>query len=280
MNGKKVNIQTQWIGQEGTDFAASIADFAKATGITIQVDSIGSSHETVLKTRIDGGKPPDIAQLAQPTPILAYAKQGKVIDLATFMDAKKLSDEHPATIGLVTQDGKIWGVPYKADVKSTVWYPIKAFEAKGYAVPTTWDELIALSDKIVADGSNPWCISAGGPGTATGWELTDWVEEVVLKTKGLDYYNQWISHQVPFSGSGHQGCLRQVRRQDLLHAELRLRHQYEHRPPGLEDGHGPDVRAGPGRPQVLDAEGPDLVRPGLLPGPAGQPAAVQVRGRD
>ena len=90
MNGKKVNIQTQWIGQEGTDFAASIADFAKATGITIQVDSIGSSHETVLKTRIDGGKPPDIAQLAQPTPILAYASQGKVIDLATFMDAKKL----------------------------------------------------------------------------------------------------------------------------------------------------------------------------------------------
>ena len=202
MNGKKVNIQTQWIGQEGTDFAASVADFAKATGITIQVDSIGSSHETVLKTRIDGGKPPDIAQLAQPTADPRLCRQGKVIDVATFMDVKKLSDEHPATIGLVTQNGKIWGVPYKADVKSTIWYPIKAFEAKGYAVPTTWDELIALSDKIVADGSNPWCISAGGPGTATGWELTDWVEEVVLKTKGLDYYNQWISHQVPFSDPG------------------------------------------------------------------------------
>jgi alpha-glucoside transport system substrate-binding protein len=202
MNGKKVNIQTQWIGGEGTNFAASVKDFAAATGITIQIDSIGSSHETVLKTRIDGGKPPDIAQLAQPTPILAYAAQNKVIDVATFMDAKKLSDEHPATIGLITQGSKIWGVPYKADVKSTIWYPIKAFEAKGYAVPTTWDELITLSDKIVADGSNPWCVSAGGPGTATGWQLTDWVEEVVLKTKGLDYYNQWISHQVPFSDPG------------------------------------------------------------------------------
>ncbi len=116
--------------------------------------------------------------------------------------AKKLSDEHANTIGLVTQGAKIWGIPYKADVKSTIWYPIKAFEAKGYKVPTTWDELIALSDKIVADGSNPWCVSAGGPGDATGWQLTDWVEEVVLKTKGVDYYNDWISHKVTFQDPG------------------------------------------------------------------------------
>jgi alpha-glucoside transport system substrate-binding protein len=200
---KTVSIQTQWIGGEGTNFAAAVADFATATGIKIQIDSIGSSHETVLKTRIDGGKPPDLAQLAQPTPVLQYAAAGKVIDVAPFMDAnKKLSSEHPATIGLVTQGDKIWGIPYKADVKSTIWYPIKAFAAKGYQVPTTWDELIALSDKIVADGSNPWCVSAGGPGTATGWQLTDWVEEIVLKTKGLQYYNDWISHKVTFEDPG------------------------------------------------------------------------------
>ena len=202
-NGKKVSIQTQWIGGEGTNFAASVADFATATGIDVQIDSIGSSHETVLKTRIEGGTPPDLAMLAQPTPVLAYAAAGKVIDVATFMDAKPSSaTEHPATIGLVTEGSNIWGIPYKADVKSTIWYPIKAFEAKGYTVPTTWDELIALSDKIVADGSNPWCISAGGPGDATGWQITDWVEEVVLKTKGLDYYNQWISHKVTFTDPG------------------------------------------------------------------------------
>ena len=156
----------------------------------------------MLKTRIEGGKPPDLAMLAQPTPVLAYAAEGKVIDVASFMDSKKLSSEHPATIGLVTEGAHIWGIPYKADVKSTIWYPIKAFAAKGYQVPTTWDELIALSDKIVADGSNPWCVSAGGPGDATGWQITDWIEEVVLKTKGLQYYNDWISHKVTFEDQG------------------------------------------------------------------------------
>jgi alpha-glucoside transport system substrate-binding protein len=201
-NGKKVSIHTQWVGGEGTNFAASLADFSAATGIQVQIDAIASSPETVLKTRIQGGAPPDLAFLAQPTPILSYAADGKVVDVASFLDGKKLSDEHANTIGLVTQNGKIWGIPYKADVKSVIWYPIKAFEAKGYKVPTTWDELIALSDQIVKDGSNPWCISAGGPGDATGWQITDWMEEVVLKTKGLDYYNDWISHKVTFEDPG------------------------------------------------------------------------------
>jgi alpha-glucoside transport system substrate-binding protein len=208
--GKTVTIQTQWIGGEGTAFAASVADFAKASGIKIQIDSIGSSNETVLKTRIDGGNPPDIAQLAQPTPILAYGAAGKAIDIATLMDPTKLTASHPS-IGLVTVNGKIWGIPYKQDVKSAIWYPQKAFKAAGYTVPTTWDDLIKLSDKIIADGKgNPWCISAGGPGDATGWQLTDWVEEVLLKTKGLDFYNQWAQGQVKFSDPGVKAAFDQV----------------------------------------------------------------------
>ncbi len=77
MAGKKVDIQTQWIGGEGINFASTLADFTKATGIVVNVEGVGTSHETVLKTRIDGGKPPDLAMLAQPTPVLAYAKAGK-----------------------------------------------------------------------------------------------------------------------------------------------------------------------------------------------------------
>jgi len=198
-NGKKVSIQTQWIGGEGANFAASVADFAKATGITIQIDSIGSSHETVLKTRIDGNQPPDLAVLAQPTGVLAYGAAGKVIDVATFMDAAKLNEEHSATVGLVTADGHIWGIPYKADVKSTIWYPIKAFAAAGYQIPTTWDQLIALSDKIIADGKgNPWCMGIEA-GTATGWQATDWVEEVMLKTQTPEVWNSWIAGDLKFN---------------------------------------------------------------------------------
>ncbi len=198
MKGKKVSIQTQWTGGEATGFANAIADFQTATGIQIQVDSIGSSHETVLKTRVEGGQPPDMSQLAQPTGVLAYASEGKLIDVGTFMDKAKLNAEFPSTIGLTTQGDHIWSIPTKADSKSMVWYPVKAFAAAGYTVPKTWDDMVAIADKIVTAGSHPFCVSAGGPGTATGWELTDWVEEVVLKTQPLSVYNDWISHKITF----------------------------------------------------------------------------------
>jgi alpha-glucoside transport system substrate-binding protein len=208
--GKSVNIQTQWVGGEGVNFAAALADFTTATGITFKIDSIASSHETILRTRIEGGSPPDLAVLAQPTAVVAYGKDGKLINIASFMDAAKFNETHGATIGPVSDGGNIWGIPYKADSKSLIWYPIKAFAAKGYQVPTTWDELIALSDTIKAAGSRPWCVSAGGPGTATGWQLTDWIEEVVLKTQSLDYYNRWISHDVKFTDPGIKAAFDRV----------------------------------------------------------------------
>ena len=44
------------------------------------------------------------------------------------------------------------------------------------------EELVALSEKIVADGGKPWCIGLGSGG-ATGWPATDWVEDIMLRTQ-------------------------------------------------------------------------------------------------
>jgi alpha-glucoside transport system substrate-binding protein len=200
-NTKKVSIQTQWTGGEATGFANAIADFQAATGIVVQVDSIGSSHETVLKTRVAGGQPPDVSQIAQPTAVLAYAKDGKLKDIAQIVGASgaaKLKEEFPTTIGLTSEGDHIWSVPTKADVKSMIWYPVKAFKAKGYAIPKTWDDLVKLADTIIAAGSHPFCVSAGGPGTATGWELTDWIEEVLAKSEDPSVTQGWINHTVTF----------------------------------------------------------------------------------
>jgi alpha-glucoside transport system substrate-binding protein len=200
LKGKKVTIQVQWIQGEGDNFENSLKDFEAATGIDVVVDRVGSSHETVLRTRIEGNDASlNLAMLAQPSAVIAYGKEGKLVDVASFMDANKLNTEHPATMPLVTDGSALWGVPYKVDVKSTVWYPIKAFAAKGYAVPKTWDELLALSQKIVDDGNgNPWCIGMEA-GDATGWQATDWLEDIMLRTAGIDKYNQWITHELKFN---------------------------------------------------------------------------------
>jgi alpha-glucoside transport system substrate-binding protein len=65
-------------------------------------------------------------------------------------------------------------------------------------VPTTWDELIALMDMIVADGDTPWCIGIES-GAATGWPATDWMEEFMLRTTSLENYDAWTTGDLAFS---------------------------------------------------------------------------------
>jgi alpha-glucoside transport system substrate-binding protein len=198
LSGKPVTVQSQWIEGEGVNFRASVAPFEAATGIDVRFAEIPSGlHETTVKATIDGGSPADVIQLAQPSTLQAYGAAGKLVDLATVLDPAKLAEDYPATIGLYTAGDSIWGLPYKVDVKSVVWYPIKAFEAKGYQVPKTWDELIALSDQIVADGSNPWCVGIEAS-AATGWIITDWIEDVMLRTAGIEKYNQWAAGELAF----------------------------------------------------------------------------------
>ena len=159
-----------------------------------------------------------------------------------------------------------------------IWYPVKAFAAKGYAVPKTWDELVALSDKIIADGSHPFCVSAGGPGTATGWELTDWIEEVLAKTEDPQVTTGLVQAQDHVRGPEDQGRLRQGR---LAAVQGRLDRRWwpadrQQRP---QDRHGSHVQRGHGHAGLLDAEDPDLVRPGLLPGSPRQRWRLQVHDR-
>ena len=79
-----------------------------------------------------------------------------------------------------------------------VWYPKAAFDAAGYTVPETWDDLIALSEQIKADGSTPWCVGFQSEGS-TGWPATDWMEDIMLRTAGPDVYDEWVAHEIPFN---------------------------------------------------------------------------------
>ena len=48
------------------------------------------------------------------------------------------------------------------------------------------------------DGITPWCVGIES-GDATGWPLTDWMEDVMLRLHGPDVYDKWVNHQIPFN---------------------------------------------------------------------------------
>jgi alpha-glucoside transport system substrate-binding protein len=196
--GATVEILSQWIDAEGENFEATIQPFIDATGIEVNFEGI-TDYETVLRTRIDGGNAPDLAQIAQPGLMQSLASEGRLVSLSDWFNVDQLSQDYiQSFIDLGSFEDTLYGVYFKGDLKSIVWYPVQAFADAGYAIPTTWDELITLSDQIVADGNgNPWCVSMEH-GDVTGWVATDWIEDVLLRTAPPETYDQWVRHEIAF----------------------------------------------------------------------------------
>ena len=159
-----------------------------------------ASFEEQAKIRTEGGNPPDIIMYPQPGTVVEQAKGGKAValeDLGLDVEAmKETFGEYFMSLG--EYNGKHYGLPTNINLKSMVWYPKKAFDAKGYKVPATWDELIALSDQIKKDGTAPWCVGFESGG-ATGWPATDWMEDIMLRTAGPETYDKWVKHEIPFN---------------------------------------------------------------------------------
>jgi alpha-glucoside transport system substrate-binding protein len=183
--------------EQAVVFEANFVDFEERTGIDVVVERSGD-FETLAVVRSEAGDPYDILNFPQPGLMADMARDGFLVDLSEFIDQDYLLTKYNQSwIDMGTVDGALAGVWHGVDVKSLVWYPKAAFEAAGYTIPETWDDLIALSDQIVADGSVPWCIGIESSG-ATGWVGTDWVEDIMLRTQPVEKYDQWTTGELKF----------------------------------------------------------------------------------
>ena len=156
------------------------------------------NFEEQLQIRAEGGTL-DVAMLPQPGALPALAASGALTSLEDLgFDIAELEEIFgEAFIALGEYEGEHYGLPTNINLKSMVWYPKDDFDAAGYEVPETWDDMLALSDQIVADGSAPWCVGFNSEGSQ-GWPATDWMEDIVLRTAGADVYDQWVAHEIPF----------------------------------------------------------------------------------
>lgn len=191
---KKVSIAVTWSGEELEAFKKTIKIFEENTGIDVTVESVGRDIATVLVTRVEGGNPPDVAAIPNPGQMEEFVKKDALVSL----DDSIVEDHPKAFVDLASVDGDLYGVFLSADLKSLVWYNPKEFEKNDYEIPETWDELIDLSDQIVADGGTPWCIGLES-GAASGWPGTDWIEDIMLRTAGPDMYDAWVNHDIEWT---------------------------------------------------------------------------------
>lgn len=181
--------------------------FEACTGTDVQMEGTEATYadaDADLLMRLASGEPPDVTFLSQVGQLTALIEQtGAVVPV--FDETRPLVQQgfDDGLLRYATVDGDLYGFPHgQGSVKSLVWYSPGAFADAGYEVPETWEGLMALSDRIVSDNpdgrAKPWCAGIAS-GDATGWPLTDWVEDVMLRAQGADYYDSWVDHDVPFN---------------------------------------------------------------------------------
>jgi alpha-glucoside transport system substrate-binding protein len=205
--GKVVKIFSSIRDVEADRLEAAWAAFEAETGIDIQHEG-SASFEDDLKLRVEGSDAPDLAFIPQPGLLGTLARNGKVVALES-LKADVEANNIGGWIELGSVDGTFYAPPFGANIKSLVWYSPEAFANAGYEIPTTWQELLDLSQTIVDDGGTPWCVGAESGG-ATGWVLTDWTEDIVLRTAGPDVYDQWVAHEIPFNDPAIEAAVEQV----------------------------------------------------------------------
>ncbi|MCI8524850.1 MAG: extracellular solute-binding protein [Oscillospiraceae bacterium] len=162
--------------------------FEAETGVEVKVLlTPDNGYATLLGTSLSGG--------SNAVDIFMYAAGGEMRSAGISEVALDLSNEPWAdrmedwAVSANTEDGKLlgfstWGVDYEG-----VLYNRSLFEEKGWEVPATWADFLALCDTIQADGITPLYESINGT-----WHTQSWfygLSPAILAEKPdvIDYLN-------------------------------------------------------------------------------------------
>jgi alpha-glucoside transport system substrate-binding protein len=201
--GGTVSVLSLWGGSEKEAFDKVLAKFTADTGIKTQYET-ARDFLPVIRSRLAAGNPPNMAIVPRPGIVKDLAGDGSLKSLDDLgIDADKINENYSkAWTDLTTFDDATWGIVAKANSKSTVWYDPARLKA---TPPTTWNGLLALTQKLKSEGKTPWAVGAGD-----GWPLTDWFESIYLYQSGPEKYQKLFDGDIPFNDQSVKNALAEM----------------------------------------------------------------------
>ncbi|WP_019178790.1 ABC transporter substrate-binding protein [Microbacterium yannicii] len=198
VEGETVEISGGITGTEADALQRVFDAYGEESGITVKYTG-DKGFEGNIVTKVAGGSAPDIAIVPQPGLLRSLIETGEVKEATEEVTANVEEYWSPAWKEYGSFDGTFYAAPMLANLKGYVFYSPAKFAEWGVEVPTTWDEVLTLTQTIRdATGQPPWCAGFSSE-AASGWPGTDWVENLVLRQSGPEVYDEWANGEVPFT---------------------------------------------------------------------------------
>ncbi|MDQ0994702.1 extracellular solute-binding protein [Streptomyces sp. V3I7] len=180
----RVTIMVPWSGQEFAAFYTVLRQFELSSGIDVDVQ-VTRAQTQQLDAAVSADAPPDLAVLPSPAAVTHYAETGaakalKGVSTRAFLQPFR---------GLATgENGGVYALPVKADVKSLVWYDSERTPRTPRTYASLPGLLLALGDK-----GRTWCLGLES-GPTSGWPGADWIADLLLaRPGGTRAYEDWLT---------------------------------------------------------------------------------------
>lgn len=192
--GQTLNVVEAWSGAEQKNFELVLKKFEDDTGAKVNYTSFGDNGPTYIQGQLEGGTPPNIALTGQPALLQSLAAQGDLIPVSDEVKKVVEANYSQSWIDLGSADDQLYGVWFKASNKSTMWYNSDIYDEAGATVPSDWDGFMEQLQLVQDSG-----FSGISVGADVGWPLTDWFENVYLRTAGGEMYDKLTNHEIPWT---------------------------------------------------------------------------------
>jgi alpha-glucoside transport system substrate-binding protein len=193
-----IEVFAFWTGSEQAAFLQVANQFTAETGIEVKYTH-GLNFISDIDGRLAAGDPPDIAMIPRPGYLATLARAGALKPLAPmgFTPSYMTSRYGSSWIDFGRVGGKLYGLPGKANSKSLIWYRPPTFKRDHFKIPKTWTQLLALTRAMKAKHLVPWAVADGAE--QSQWVLTDWFENIYLRTAGPARYDALFTGKLPFT---------------------------------------------------------------------------------
>jgi len=209
--GGKLEIFSWWTAGGEADGLAEMFKIYKQKYAGVEIvnatvaGGAGTNAKAVLKTRMEGGKPPDSFQVhAGQELISTWVKAGKMEPITSVWKSEGWDSTIPKDLkDIVSSSGDVWSVPVNVHRGNALWYNKKILDDNNITPPTDMEAFLSALGKLKAKlPTGPLALGSSG-----NWQVQMLLENNILAAGGPDFYKQVFSGKASFTDANVKQAL-------------------------------------------------------------------------